>query len=78
MLPLVESFLAEQGCMKFVRPLYRALSESPRCAGGREAALRAFSANAPRYHPVTRKMCAVDLKLEAAAGDGKGDAQEVA
>jgi leukotriene-A4 hydrolase len=67
-LPLAEAFLGEQGRMKFVRPLYRALRGWE--GQGREVATRAFERNKNKYHPVARKMCAVDLGI--VPGDSGG------
>mmetsp|Transcript_3711 Transcript_3711/g.5398 ORF Transcript_3711/g.5398 Transcript_3711/m.5398 type:complete len:94 (-) Transcript_3711:431-712(-) len=44
--------------MKYVRPLYRALSASK---FGKSVALDTFLQNADFYHPIARKMVASDL-----------------
>ncbi len=62
-LPKVEAMLREQGRMKFVRPLYRAMFESSRLKGGKEKALETFEKCKGLYHPICAKMAAVDLKL---------------
>ncbi|KAG7670978.1 hypothetical protein Ndes2526A_g01234 [Nannochloris sp. 'desiccata'] len=62
-LPNVEAMLREQGRMKFVRPLYRAMFESQRLKGGKEKALTIFEKYKGLYHPICAKMAAVDLKL---------------
>jgi leukotriene-A4 hydrolase len=61
--PKVEEILHEQGRMKFVRPLYRAMFESPKLKGGKEKALETFEKCKHLYHPICAKMTAVDLKL---------------
>jgi leukotriene-A4 hydrolase len=61
--PKVEEMLHEQGRMKFVRPLYRAMYESPKLKGGKEKALETFEKCKGLYHPICVKMTAVDLKL---------------
>lgn len=63
-LPNVEAFLSEQGRMKFLRPLYRALyGAETRLLGAKEAALKLFASCKHKYHPIAAKMCAVDLNL---------------
>jgi leukotriene-A4 hydrolase len=62
-LPKVEAMLREQGRMKFVRPLYRAMFESQRLKDGKEKALAMFEKYKGLYHPICAKMAAVDLKL---------------
>ena len=58
--PQVAAFLAAQGRMKFVRPLYRALS---RCSDtGRQVAIDTFALNRLKYHPIARKMVEQDFK----------------
>ncbi|KIZ00911.1 hypothetical protein MNEG_7056 [Monoraphidium neglectum] len=59
-LPLAVAMVASVGRMKYLRPLYRALYRSKI---GRQAALDTFKANAARYHPIARKMVAVDLEV---------------
>ena len=53
-------FLSEQGRMKFIRPLYRALAAGS--TSGRELARSLFLDRQLSYHPVARKMVAADLK----------------
>lgn len=57
----VAEFLTTQGRMKFTRPLYRCLMETP-AEGGRELAIGTFAANKTSYHPICRKMVASDLE----------------
>ena len=47
--------------MKFVRPLYRCLMDTP-AEGGRELAIGTFAANKESYHPICRKMVASDME----------------
>ena len=61
--PKVEKMLEEQGRMKYVRPLYRAMYNSPKLEGGKEKALEVFEKCKDKYHPICAKMAAVDLKL---------------
>ena len=56
--PKVLDFLAEQGRMKFVRPLYRALAGLKQ---GPDLARETFSKLHSLYHPIARKMVASDL-----------------
>jgi leukotriene-A4 hydrolase len=63
---LAVDFVTCQGRMKFVRPLYRALRDSP-CAGAKETAISTFVENADFYHPICRKMVASDLGVELGA-----------
>ena len=58
-------FLGQQGRMKYLRPLYRALSRQP---GAREAAVAAFKGNRAAYHPIAAKMVAADLGLDRGGG----------
>jgi leukotriene-A4 hydrolase len=60
--PAVVAFLGEQGRMKFTRPLYRDLFQSPK---GRKHALEAFAKFRGGYHSICAKMCAKDLELVA-------------
>ena len=53
-------FLSEQGRMKFIRPLYRALAAGS--TSGREVGRSLFLDRQLSYHPVARKMVAADLK----------------
>eukprot|EP00898_Chlorokybus_atmophyticus_P001097 jgi/Chlat1/1989/Chrsp158S02286 len=59
--PLVARLLREQGRMKYLRPLYRALFKSK---VGKEAALATFADCRNRYHPIASKMVASDLQLK--------------
>jgi leukotriene-A4 hydrolase len=56
--PKVVEFVASQGRMKYVRPLYRALN-----ALSTEIAVATFKRHADSYHPIARKMLEADLKL---------------
>ena len=62
MLPLAVQFLKEQGRMKFLRPLYRALFRSKM---GKQAALDTFKEAGGSYHPIAAKMVAADLSVDA-------------
>jgi len=53
-------FLTEQGRMKFVRPLYRALFKSTK---GKDLAVNTFKAHRGMYHSIAAKMVAKDLEL---------------
>ena len=66
---LAVDFVTCQGRMKFVRPLYRALRDSP-CAGAKDTAVRTFVANADFYHPICRKMVASDLGVDLSTSSG--------
>ena len=57
-LPIVVRFITSQGRMKFVRPLYRALSNSEM---GKDIAVSTFLENKDFYHPIATKMLASDL-----------------
>ncbi len=70
--PHAVAFLASQGRMKFVRPLYRALKNARVGENGR-IARETFKANATKYHPIARKMIAQDLNVSI-----NGDAITVA
>lgn len=61
-LPGVVSFLEEQGRMKFIRPLYRAMYRS-KCA--RQMALDTFAKLSGGYHPIASKMLCADLEVGA-------------
>ena len=61
MLPLTVQFLREQGRMKFLRPLYRALFRSKM---GKEVAVQTFKECRHTYHPIAAKMVAADLQVE--------------
>lgn len=56
--PQVTAFLKEQGRMKFLRPLYRALSN---CTDGADLAKATFRSARQSYHPIAAKMVAADL-----------------
>ena len=60
-MPLAAQFLKEQGRMKFLRPLYKALFKSKM---GRETAIQTFKEARSSYHPIAAKMVAIDLKLD--------------
>ena len=67
-IPKVIEFLQEQGRMKFVRPLYRALLQASlkHAAHSSEfydAAVDTFSASEKSYHPIAAKMIARDIAL---------------
>lgn len=57
-LPVVVRFVTTQGRMKFVRPLYRALYQSPM---GKKLAVDTFLDSKDFYHPICAKMIASDL-----------------
>jgi leukotriene-A4 hydrolase len=57
LLPLVEKMLSEQGRMKFVRPLYRALAK-----WDRDLAMSIFKKYKLSYHAIAAKMIEIDLK----------------
>ncbi|KAK3270653.1 leukotriene A-4 hydrolase, variant 2 [Cymbomonas tetramitiformis] len=59
-IPHVTKFLVEQGRMKYIRPLYRALFNSQM---GRKTALDTFTKHQGIYHPIAQKMVAQDLGL---------------
>jgi leukotriene-A4 hydrolase len=59
-LPDALTFAAEQGRMKYVRPLYKALFKSKM---GKQAAVQQFERKSAMYHPIARKMVAHDLQL---------------
>lgn len=61
-LPAALAFVAEQGRMKFVRPLYRDMFKT---TFGKEAALKCFEENRSGYHPVAAKMIATDLGMRS-------------
>ncbi|KAL6769065.1 LTA4 [Auxenochlorella protothecoides x Auxenochlorella symbiontica] len=62
-LPQTLAFLSEQGRMKYLRPLYRALYANPK---SRQAALDTFATHREMYHPIAAKMVATDLQVPAA------------
>lgn len=57
-LPLIISFLKEQGRMKYLRPLYQALAKS-----SEDIALQTYSEACKSYHPIAAKMVASDLHI---------------
>jgi len=57
----VITFLKEQGRMKFVRPLYRALFKSKK---GKELAVDTFQKNKSIYHSICTKMLTKDLEIK--------------
>lgn len=59
-LDMTAAFLKEQGRMKYLRPLYRALYKS---SIGKETALKTFEEARQGYHPIAAKMVANDLKV---------------
>lgn len=61
MLPLTVQFLKEQGRMKFLRPLYKALYKSKM---GRDIAVQTFQEFRQTYHPIAAKMVAADLHVD--------------
>eukprot|EP00887_Chlorella_sp_A99_P007542 scaffold28.g7542.t1 len=61
-LPRVAEFLREQGRMKFLRPIYKALHRS-KSEAARATALSTFEAQRASYHPIAAKMAAADLQL---------------
>lgn len=60
-LPVAVRFITTQGRMKFIRPLYRALSQSEM---GKDVAVSTFLENKDFYHPIAAKMLATDLRSE--------------
>lgn len=60
--PYIVQFLKEQGRMKYVRPLYRALYKSVK---GKQLALDTFMEWRENYHNIAQKMIAKDLGLES-------------
>jgi len=61
-LPGVVAFLEEQGRMKFLRPLYRALFLS-KVEATKQLGLDTFAKNKGGYHPIAAKMLTADLGL---------------
>lgn len=59
--PAVE-FAKAYGRMKMCRPTYRALAAASDSA--RELAVKTFTENRARYHPIAQKMIAKDLGVE--------------
>jgi leukotriene-A4 hydrolase len=59
---MAADFLKEQGRMKYLRPLYRALFKSKM---GKDTALKTFEEARDGYHPIAAKMVASDLRLAA-------------
>lgn len=60
-LPLAVQFLKEQGRMKFLRPLYKALYRSKM---GKDIAVQTFQESRQSYHPIAAKMVAADLHVD--------------
>ncbi len=58
MYPLAKALLCDQGRMKYLRPIYRALSAT---SEGKEFAKEVFAEAGPTYHPIAYKMVAADL-----------------
>jgi leukotriene-A4 hydrolase len=54
------AFAKEQGRMKYVRPLYKALFQSKM---GKQPALQQFREVRSMYHPICEKLVASDLKV---------------
>jgi leukotriene-A4 hydrolase len=52
----LKDFLSSQGRMKYLKPLYRALSRSP-IPGAKEMASHIFNENKVYYHPIAISMC---------------------
>jgi len=65
-LPKVKEFLGEQARMKYIRPLYKALLASPKF---KDTAVTTFETCKKKYHPISAKMCAMDLGLSHSKGD---------
>ena len=63
--PRVRALLASVGRMKYVRPLYQALGETP---NGRALAREVFAAAAPSYHALTRRAAESALAAYPAGG----------
>lgn len=61
--PRAERFLGEVGRMKYLRPLYKALTSRPET---RARARAVFEACRPRYHPIAQQVVAGLLKKEGA------------
>ena len=59
--PAVLAFVTEQGRMKYVRPLYRALYEGG--GEGRQLAVDTFMEHRSQYHAIAQKMVARDLQI---------------
>ena len=59
--PAVLAFVTEQGRMKYVRPLYRALYEGG--GQGRQLAVDTFMEHRSEYHAIAQKMIARDLRI---------------
>ena len=65
-LPEVDSFLSEQGRMKYLRPLYKAIfsQTSGFDPDGKTQARDLFAKHKGLYHPIAAKMVASDLGVE--------------
>jgi len=59
---IVSDFVAAQGRMKFVRPLYRELFKAG--DAGKKISLENFKENKEQYHAIAQKMIARDLNVE--------------
>ena len=59
-LPVAIRFITSQGRMKYTRPLYRRLHRSKI---GRSIAIKTFLDHKDIYHPICRKMIAIDLMV---------------
>ncbi len=69
-LPLTVQFLKEQGRMKFLRPLYKALFKSKM---GKDMAVQTFKEARQSYHPIAAKMVAADLQVDWDLPEGCND-----
>ena len=58
--PMLRKFLGQVGRMKLLKPIYRALSDSP---ATRPLALAIFREHAARYHPIARAVIAKQLSV---------------
>ena len=59
--PAVLAFVTEQGRMKYIRPLYRALYEGG--GHGRQLAVDTFMEHRSQYHAIAQKMVSKDLHI---------------
>jgi len=81
--PKTVAFLSEQGRMKFVRPLFRALAAfqainepETSLSTAKAFAVKTFEDIGHIYHPITRKMVATDLGLLSAECSGGSTADK--
>jgi len=63
MFPHIENFLKEQGRMKYVRPIYRALFNSPN-ENGKVLSLQFYSEFKSNYHSICNAQLIKDLKIK--------------